>query len=112
MPPLGSFEVNGPAVALLAKWIKTMPAIPAPGWEGTTSLAGMRRVRWAPLFQGRLLKVPDGDGTGTRVSMTGIDGRVLVLRPQGGGVYAVPADAPRGMYFIRVGKAGFRLNLL
>jgi hypothetical protein len=34
------------------------------------------------------------------------------LRPQGGGVYAVPADAPRGMYFIRVGKAGFRLNLL
>ncbi|MDB5050464.1 MAG: gdhB [Fibrobacteres bacterium] len=112
MPPLGTFEVNGPAVALLAKWIKTMPPMPAPGWEGTASLAGMNRASRAPTLQGRILRVSDASGTGAPVSMSGIDGRAVALRRQGTGVYAVPAEAPRGVYFIRVGGARFRVNLL
>jgi hypothetical protein len=112
MPPLGTFEVNGPALALLAKWIKAMPAIPAEGWEGPAALAEAKRTPRAPLLQGRILKVPDESGTDGRATMTGIDGRAVALRPLGQGVYAIPADAPRGVYLIRVGARNFRRHLL
>lgn len=109
MPPYGTFEVNEPAMALIAQWIRTLPAIAAPG---ALALAnhGVRR-QGVPILKGRNLVLPEGLGTGS-VSMLGLDGRALALKRQGKGRYGVPADAPRGLYFIRVGNRSFRQYLL
>lgn len=109
MPPYGTFEVNDPAMALLAQWIRSLPATAAPG---ALALADHGvRPRVAPLLHGRTLVLPEGLGTG-HVSMLGLDGRALALRRQGPGMYGIPADAPRGLYFIRVGNRSFRRHLL
>lgn len=113
MPPLGTFEVNEPALAVIAAWIRSVPAKAAPGWEGPTALAGHgRKGESAPALMGdRALRVPLDTDPGARVSMTGMDGRTMVLKSSGDHVYAVPANAPRGMYIIRIGDRSFKRAL-
>ncbi len=109
MPPYGTFEVNDKAMAVLAQWIRSLPAAAAPG---ALALADHGvRPRAAPMLHGRTLVLPEGLGT-VAVSMLGLDGRALALRRQGRGIYGVPADAPRGIYFILVGNRAFRRHLL
>ncbi len=112
MPPYGSYEVNEPAIALLTKWILEMPRIPPQDWQGTALMAGRAHTGAGPLLKGdRILVVPEGTPAGTGISMIGIDGRVILLRPLGGDVYAVPENAPRGIYIVRIGNRGFKRAL-
>lgn len=109
MPPYGTFEVNDRAMAVLAQWIRALPATAAPG---AVALANHRfRPRGVPFLHGRTLVLPEGSGKGN-VSMLGLDGRALALKRQGRDMYGVPADAPRGLYFIRIGNRSFRQYLL
>ena len=111
MPPYGSFEVNEPAMAVVEQWIRELPAKPAPGWDEVTSLSDHGRSVDAPRLRGRTLLLPESR-LSERVSMTGLDGRALRLIPQSRGSYAIPSDAPRGLYLIRVGSQTFRHYLL
>jgi hypothetical protein len=109
MPPVGSFEVNDPAMVVLAQWIKSLPATQAPG---ALALADHRiRPQRSPFLRGRILALPAGLEGGA-VSMLGLNGRALALRRLGPGVFMIPADAPQGLYFIRVGNRSFRQYLL
>ncbi|MDB5103236.1 MAG: yliI [Fibrobacteres bacterium] len=116
MPPWGSFEVNDPAMAVIREWIKAMPATPAPGWDKVeVSLMSRAERNRAPVLMGRTLVVPEGVGTGggdPRVRMSGIDGRSVGLRAEGRGVYSIPGETSRGLYFIRVGALTYRRQLL
>ena len=105
MPPLASFEVNVPATALIEKWIKDWTPLPAPGccvgirtWAVRTNLKG-------PGIQGNQVVLPmelAGPGL-VRVTLTGIDGRMVELRQQTRNAYALPSNhLTPGVYIIRV----------
>jgi hypothetical protein len=109
MPPLATYEVNPAAVALLEKWSLAMPPL-----EKTDAL---RPVAASPAgytvrVQGRRLEVAMGKGIASgngpeTVSLISIDGRRTLLRPIADGVYELPAELNRGVFFIRIGSQSF-----
>jgi mono/diheme cytochrome c family protein len=107
MPPYATFEVNPAAIALLEKWILAMPA----QVEGAVRPHGAPRAGAAVRLQGRRLEVTTGPGSGPEaVSLISREGRRLPLRRIGEGVYELPSELSRGVFFIRVGNQGFVLN--
>jgi hypothetical protein len=106
MPPLATFEVNNPAVALLERWVREMGSV-------TTGLGRPQRLSAAESIRlrGRILIIPGENGgsdlsvtRGNReVSMVSLDGRPVALRRLSAGRYEVPAALPKGLYFIRAG---------
>jgi hypothetical protein len=108
MPPLGSFEVNIPATTLIEKWIKEMPAIPAP--NAIVPIRGFARTLVkSPSIEGnRLVLPPELAGPGQiRVTLTGITGRTLELKQTSRTTYAIPTGLTRGVYVIKVGNQSF-----
>ncbi len=106
MPPLATFEVNNPAVALLEKWVREMVVLPT-GLGRPERPSPEESIR----LRGRILSVPaDNDGGGPEfnrgnreVTMVSLAGRQVVLRRLSAGTYEVPAALPKGLYFIRIG---------
>jgi hypothetical protein len=106
MPPLATFEVNTPAVNLLTRWIKEMPALPI---HNTAIRASYRQALKGPIIRGGLV-ILSGDLASpfkTAVKLTGIDGRTMELRPISKTTFALPANLPKGVYVIRVGEKSF-----
>jgi len=116
MPPLGTFEVNAPAVALLNQWVREM------GLQAATGLVhGARRpASGAIRLQGRLLTIAPEAGMGNSnvtggnagVSMVSLDGRRVELRRLSPGVYELPVGLPKGLYLIRAGTRALIRSLL
>jgi hypothetical protein len=105
MPPLATYEVNPAAIALLEKWILAMPPFRN---TGVSRPRGAPAAGYAVRLQGRRLEITAGPGKGTdAVSLVSRDGRRMPLRPLGGGVYELPEDLSRGVFFIRVGDQSF-----
>jgi len=105
MPPLATFEVNTPAVNLLTRWIKEMPA----QLIHTAIRASYRQALKGPVIRGGLV-ILSGDLSSplkVAVKLTGIDGRTMELRPISRTTYALPAGLPKGVYIIRVGEKSF-----
>ncbi|HKP97135.1 MAG TPA: hypothetical protein VJ385_15405 [Fibrobacteria bacterium] len=110
MPPLASFEVNVAATDSIAKWIREMPAIPAPD-----PIRAARRGNLLPgatLRGRRLLLAPETVRSRAPVSMASMDGRQVPLRRLAEDVYAVPEGVPKGLYLIRVGARSLLRYLL
>ncbi|HKP97136.1 MAG TPA: T9SS type A sorting domain-containing protein [Fibrobacteria bacterium] len=108
MPPLASFEVNEPATALIAKWIKDWTPIPAPGATGVRTW-NVRTLLKGPGIANHQVVLPmelAGPGL-VKVSLTGIDGRTLQLTQQSRTAYALPANLTPGVYIIRVNNRSF-----
>jgi len=106
MPPLATFEVNEPAMAVLNAWVMSMPDTGAPaairGGRGHQSLVA------SPLVRGRELLLPLAMAQGNpRVSVTGIDGRSLKLTRVNNRMYVLPSAFPAGIYVIKVGSRSF-----
>lgn len=121
MPPLGTYEVNAPAVAVLDQWVREM------GLQAATGLGhGPRRPATGAIrVQGRLLLVAPAAGMGNLdvtggkpsaadagVSMVSLDGRRVDLRRLSPGVYELPAGLPKGLYLIRAGTRSLLRSLL
>jgi cytochrome c553 len=116
MPPLGTYEVNAPAVALLEQWVREM------GLQAATALGhGPRRSASGTIrLQGRLLTIAPEAGVGNldvtggnaAVSMVFLDGRRVELRRLSPGVYELPAGLPKGLYLIRAGTRSLIRSLL
>jgi hypothetical protein len=109
MPPLGSFEVDTTAIALLTRWVNEMNSIWAP--NSKAYLLGVHKISArillkSPIIEGRTLRLPPelaGDGN-VMVSLTSLAGRTQALNQTGRGVYAIPASLNPGVYIIRVGN--------
>jgi hypothetical protein len=110
MPPYGSYEINQPAIALLSRWVREIPVKMAPGALAIYARGGSHAGAGLVFKGDRILMVPEGTAAGS-VSMSGLDGRTIALRPLGGNAYAVPASVPSGTYFIRIGKQGYKRQL-
>lgn len=102
MPPLAaSFVPDTAALRLLGEWVRQYRSGNNSGVKGT-----LRTPRGStPILRHRLLLLPP-DWTG-RASMRDIQGRPYPLRPQGRGAYVLPAHAPAGVYFFRIGEKSF-----
>jgi hypothetical protein len=105
MPPLATFEVNAPAVALLERWVREMANAP------TAAGHGPRPGAWAIRMQGRILTLAPESGTdinpipgNPEVSMVSVSGRRVDLRRLSARAYEAPAGLPKGLYYIRIGK--------
>ncbi|MBW8887994.1 MAG: hypothetical protein JF616_09585 [Fibrobacteres bacterium] len=106
MPPLATFEVNNPAVALLERWVREMGG-------STTAVGRSKRLSAGESIRlrGRFLTlVPDDGGSGLdgyrgnrEVTLVSLDGRQVALRRLSAGKYEVPAGLPKGLYYIRAG---------
>ncbi|MEO7424414.1 MAG: hypothetical protein ABI036_04455, partial [Fibrobacteria bacterium] len=81
MPPVGTFEANMPAIALLSKWVEAYPATPAQGWDDSLNSNVGIHARANPagaglVFKGdRILVLPENTKAGTRVTMSSLDGK-------------------------------------
>lgn len=102
MPPLATFEANDEAVAVISAWIEAIP-------QREVSIFGKpRHALLSPTVQGRNLILPPAMNQGNpKVSLAGVDGRVLNLIKTGHGVYLIPAHIPAGLYLVRVGAQTF-----
>lgn len=107
MPPLGTYEVNTPAVNLMTRWIKEMPAQPlhAP----IAIRASYRQALKGPVIRGGMVILSGDLASSIKavVKLTGIDGRTMELRPITRSTFALPAGLPKGVYIIRVGDKSF-----
>ncbi len=103
MPPLATYEVNGPAVSLMTAWIKAMPVV-----VSIHRGAHARAMAKGPAIRGNLIALPtELAKTGVSVKLTGIDGRTVDLRAVSRTTFALPAGLPKGVYIIRVGQQNF-----
>ncbi len=112
MPPVATFEVNLKATALIAKWIKEMEPLRAPTWNGIRTHFSRSNLK-SPAIQGRQVVLPmDLAGPGlVTVSMTGINGRSVVLTQVSRLAYALPGNMTPGVYIIKVNKRAFTTYL-
>jgi hypothetical protein len=103
MPPLASYEVNEPAMALLRNWIANMkPLAPVVGVRAASTRSGFS----APAVHDRVLILPPGVPD-QKIVMAGIDGRSVELPRIAPGSYAIPAGLGRGVYVIRIGRHNY-----
>lgn len=105
MPPnstYSTFEVNTMAMDSISKWIKTMSGIPCP--ECVTGAFNHRRqIQSVAQLQGRRLLLSKAEA-GSKVSMSSVNGRKVLLQKSGVGEYTVPGDVPKGLYLIQIGS--------
>lgn len=108
MPPLGSYEVNPRAVTVLTRWIMEMDTLLVSVRPGARGM-----VLRNPVIQGRTLVLPSSFilGPGTKVAMTGIQGRRLELVRVSEGSYAIPSSAAPGLYAFTAGSRRFLMAL-
>ena len=109
MPPVGTYESDRPAAALIQKWITEM------GPEGMVRIHGVPAQTAAPeaAFQGRTLVVSrQALLSNPRVALLGLDGREVSLQRIGEGLYALPPALPKGLYYIRIGAKTVLKSLL
>jgi hypothetical protein len=99
MPPGGSYEPDGAAIALMEKWIREMPS----------PVVALRAARPASANDARLedrrliLSVGFAPGN-VEVTLSALDGRRVEVRRLAAGVYAIPPGLPKGLYLIRAGS--------
>jgi hypothetical protein len=112
MPPLATFEVNQPAIALLTQWVKL---IPARGVDSTGHVIGLHhfglthRSGLGPVIRNGMVILPAElvPREGVTVKLSGINGRTFDLKAVGRTVFALPAGLSRGVYLVRVGRQSF-----
>jgi hypothetical protein len=105
MPPLATFEVNTPAVNLMTRWIKEMPA----QLLHSAIRTSYRQALKGPVIRGGMV-ILSGDLASPlklAVKLTGIDGRTMDLRPISRTTFALPTGLPKGVYILRVGEKSF-----
>jgi hypothetical protein len=113
MPPLATHLPDTAAMKILGEWAKNYRTLyPIEGQPIIVQVRGrpmQARVEGARI-QNRFLIVPAA-WTG-RASMSSLQGRVYALSPAGRGRYLIPASAPSGLYFFKVGSRSFRASVL
>ncbi len=110
MPPLGTYELNNPAIALLTQWITEMAPIDPnpPRVIGIRNFASARTLLKSPTLEGNLLRLPAGlIESNVKVTLSEITGRTIPLNKVGAGIYSIPVNLNRGVYIIRVGNESF-----
>jgi hypothetical protein len=107
MPPLATFIPDTAALRILGEWVKYYRSPLRPGGIG-----GPRKfaAHGGPWIRNRTLFVPK-DWTG-KAQMLDIKGRVYTLKSSGPGAYALPPQAPAGVYFFRLGTHYFKASML
>lgn len=115
MPPLASYEVNAPAMAVITEWITNMFPVKAPNCcpEVGIQYGHTETFLNSPTIQGHLLKLPLAltNAKILKVSMTSITGKATELKAQGGGQYLIPDNLAPGIYFFKAGKQIFQRQL-
>jgi hypothetical protein len=107
MPPLATFIPDTAALRILGEWAKYYRSNLVPGGiNASRKLA----VHGGPSIRNRTLFVPK-DWTG-KAQMLDIRGRVFTLKPTGPGAYALPPQAPAGVYFFKLGAHYFKASML
>jgi hypothetical protein len=114
MPPLGTFEVNVAATALIEKWIKDMPRIAAPipapiPDAGIFHAYAVRSNLKGPAFRDNQVILPMELAVAgpVKVTVTGIDGRTMILAQVSRTAYALPSRLRPGVYLIKVNGKRF-----
>jgi hypothetical protein len=113
MPRIATYIPDTTAMRVLGEWARSYRTLKkVPGFDSVVSARGrLAAVRApAPRLEGRLLRVPS-DWKGP-ARMFSVSGRAWILHSAGRGLYAVPAQAPPGVYLFRVGDRAFRASLL
>ena len=116
MPPLATNIPDTTAMRFLGEWAATyrtlvqvegFPIVPEP-----VSIAGRGPLARADMarLSGRMLMVPNG-WTG-KAQMFSVTGRAYNLPSVGRGQYAIPQNAPVGLYIFRIGDQTFRASVL
>jgi hypothetical protein len=106
MPPVASFEVNIKATALIEKWIREMPALPATIVKDVAR--GGKGLDGYPRFLPGRIEIPsDVLRSHAKVSLASITGTRVEIRSVAAGIFAIPPSLPRGLYLLRVGSQGW-----
>ena len=117
MPPLASYEVNVPAMAVISEWITNMFPVKAPNCcpapEVGIQFGHNETFAKSPSIQGHVLKLPLAMTTGKilKVSMTSTTGKTIELKSQGSGQYLIPDNLAPGIYFFKAGNQIFQRQL-
>jgi len=116
MPPLGVQTPDTVAMRILGEWAKNYRTlVRVPGADSVVAIRGQvlhfkAEKPAAARIENRMLIVPEG-WTG-KVQMIGVGGRVWNVTSVGRSRYAIPANAPSGLYFFKMGDHVFRASLL
>ena len=112
MPPLASYVPDTAGLKIIGEWIRNYRTLYVVDSNTIVNPLKSRTTipRNIPLIQNRVLILPEGwEG---RASMMGIQGRAYSLHPAGKNRYAIPASAPSGIYFFKVGRRYFKASLI
>lgn len=113
MPRIATYIPDTTAMRVLGEWARGYRTLVAvPGYDSVVNVRGRPVAMRAagPRVAGRLLYVPaDWKGPARMVSL---NGRSWTLFSAGRSLYAVPVQAPPGVYVFRVGDRSFRASVL
>lgn len=115
MPPLATYEVNNPAMQVIAEWITTLTPVPAPNCcpQAGIHIGHSETFIKLPSIQGRTLRLPQimASQKNLKVTLVSLNGKTITLSSFAPGLYTLPQSLSRGVYIIKAGNQTFQRQL-